>query len=130
MTIMTNIIDFYKQFATNVFKFNQNKVDFKTTRKVFWLNLLCGWLTMFIIVVPSSFIAGYVTGEVIASTLIGGFFGIILSICLISTYTRRLMDAGYSRWWAIIMFIPYISWVAIIILGTLESKENLVSASV
>ena len=42
---------------------------------------------------------------------------------LLATTIRRLRDADLNTWWAILIFVPYISVVAHIVFGVVASKE-------
>lgn len=42
---------------------------------------------------------------------------------LLATTVRRLRDAGLNVWWILLIFVPYISFVAHIVFGVIASKE-------
>jgi uncharacterized membrane protein YhaH (DUF805 family) len=43
---------------------------------------------------------------------------------LLATTVRRLRDAGLNVWWVLVIFIPYVSFVAHIVFGVLATKEE------
>ena len=43
---------------------------------------------------------------------------------LLATTVRRLRDAGLNVWWILLIFVPYISFVAHIVFGAIGSKDG------
>ena len=43
---------------------------------------------------------------------------------LLATTIRRLRDADLNTWWAILIFVPYVSLVAHIVFGVVGSKDG------
>ena len=43
---------------------------------------------------------------------------------LLATTIRRLRDADLNTWWAILIFVPYVSFVAHIVFGVVGSKDG------
>lgn len=54
------------------------------------------------------------------------FYGLLLLIGLLSTLVtiRRLHDAGYSAWWCLAQFVPYIGGVCILMLVCFEGEAE------
>ncbi|MCR4662579.1 MAG: DUF805 domain-containing protein [Endomicrobiaceae bacterium] len=85
--------------------------DFNGTegRKVYWLFVL------------NNFIVSFLLG-LISSTL-SYIFSIVVLLPALGILVRRLHDAGFSGWWALLLLVPGIGWIAIVILACLPSKK-------
>ena len=81
----------------------------KEGRKVFWLFILnC---------IIISFVLGLISG--ILSTI----FSLVVLLPSLGILVRRLHDAGFSGWWALLLLVPAIGLIAVIILACLPSKK-------
>ncbi len=85
-------------------------VDFggKEGRKVYWLWVL------------NCFIVSFIIG-LISSTL-SYIFSLAILIPSLAILVRRLHDAGFSGWWALLLLVPVVGWIAVVILALLPSK--------
>ena len=81
----------------------------KEGRKVFWLFVLN--------VVIIGFIFGLISG--ILSTI----FSLVVLLPSLGILVRRLHDAGFSGWWALLLLVPAIGLIAVIILACLPPKK-------
>ena len=80
----------------------------KENRKVFWLF----WLNCFIV----SFILGLI------SSTISYIFSLVVLLPSLGILVRRLRDAGFSPWLALLLLIPVVGWIAVVILACFPSK--------
>ena len=81
----------------------------KEGRQVFWLFILnC---------IIISFVLGFISG--ILSTI----FSLVVLLPSLGILVRRLHDAGFSGWWALLLLVPAIGFIAVIILACLPSKK-------
>ena len=81
----------------------------KEGRKVFWLFVLnC---------IIISFVLGLISG--ILSTI----FSLVVLLPSLGILVRRLHDAGFSGWWALLLLVPAIGLIAVIILACLPPKK-------
>jgi len=87
-------------------------------RQEYWAVVLITFLILF---VGLAFVEA---GVPVLITLIV-LFGLLASCwALIATTVRRLRDADLNTWWIILIFIPYISFIAHIIFGVIASKSE------
>ena len=80
----------------------------KEGRKVYWLFVL------------NCFIIGFIIG-LISSTL-NYIVSLILLIPSLGILVRRLQDAGFSGWLALLLIVPVVGWIAVVILACFPSK--------
>lgn len=80
----------------------------KEGRKVYWLFVL------------NNFIVSFILG-LISSTL-SYIFSIVVLLPALGILVRRLHDAGFSGWWALLLLVPVVGWIAVVILACLPSK--------
>ena len=80
----------------------------KEGRKVFWLFVL------------NCIIVSFILG-LIWSTL-ATIFSLIVLLPSLGILVRRLHDAGFSGWWALLLLIPFIGVIAVLIMACFPSK--------
>ena len=81
----------------------------KEGRKVFWLFVL------------NVIIIGFVLGLI--SSILSSIFSIAMILPGLGILVRRLHDAGFSGWWALLLLVPVIGLIAVIILACLPGKK-------
>ena len=62
----------------------------------------------------------------------GGLIGALLALAilvsalwvLLATTVRRLRDAGLNTWWTVLIFVPYVAFIAQIVFGVIGSKTD------
>ena len=94
-------------FYTNFWK---NYVNFegKTQRKDFWLTVLV------------NFIISSVLSVIFAP--IAGLFGLACLIPGLAMGVRRLRDGGFSPLLILLLLVPFIGWLALLVLYCMPSK--------
>ena len=80
----------------------------KEGRKVYWLF----FLNCFIV----SFILGFI------SSTISYIFSLVVFLPSLGILVRRLRDAGFSPWLALLVLVPVVGWIALVILACFPSK--------
>jgi len=87
-------------------------------RQEYWAVVL---ITLLIIFVGLTFVEAGASTAITGIVLIG-----LIGSCwaLAATTVRRLRDAGLSVWWIILIFIPYVSFVAHIVFGVIATKPE------
>jgi len=80
----------------------------KENRKVFWLFVL------------NCFIVSAILGLI--SSTISYIFSLVVLLPSLGIIVRRLRDAGFSPWLALLLIIPMFGWVAVVILACFPSK--------
>lgn len=80
----------------------------KETRKVYWLFYLNCIILYFIL--------GLISGTVSA------IVGLILLLPALGILVRRLRDAGFSPWLALLLLVPVVGWIIVAILACFPSK--------
>ena len=80
----------------------------KEKRKVYWLFVL------------NSFIISFIIG-IISSTL-NYIVSLVLFLPSLGILVRRLRDAGFSPWLALLVLVPVVGWIALVILACFPSK--------
>ena len=80
----------------------------KEGRKVYWLFFL------------NSFIIGFII-SIISSTL-NYIVSLVLFLPSLGILVRRLRDAGFSPWLALLVLVPVVGWIALVILACFPSK--------
>lgn len=114
-----NIIESYKTC------FIKKYADFegKASRSEYW----CFWLIYLLILwgLPLiAFLADVRHGFGAAILMLAWAIGSLGLLCpFIAVSLRRLRDAGYSGWWFLIRFIPYIGTIITWVLMSRKSKE-------
>jgi uncharacterized membrane protein YhaH (DUF805 family) len=62
-----------------------------------------------------------------AGEVLGALIGLGISVAALWTIfavtVKRLRDAGLSTWWILTLFVPYVSFVAQIVFGCIESVK-------
>lgn len=80
----------------------------KEGRKVYWLFVL------------NCFIVSFILGLI--SSTISYIFSLVVLLPSLGILVRRLHDAGFSGWFALLLLVPVIGWIAVVILACLPSK--------
>jgi len=85
-------------------------VDFagKEERKKFWLTVLV------------NFIISAVIGAVLPA--VSGIFGLAILIPSLAMGVRRLRDGGFTPWLILLALIPFLGWLALLVLYCMPSK--------
>ena len=85
-------------------------VDFagKEERKKFWLTVLV------------NFIISAVLGAVLPA--VSGIFGLAILIPSLAMGVRRLRDGGFTPWLILLALIPFLGWLALLVLYCMPSK--------
>ena len=104
-------------------------LDFSTraTRKEFWYFIFAVYL----------FTLAFYTITFIVDTLFGGSFqlfrltvgiAVVISLLLMvptwAVGVRRLHDTGHSGWWMFLYFLPYIGFIALLIMFCKKSDDD------
>ena len=60
-----------------------------------------------------------------------GAFVIVLGACWVqlATVARRCRDAGITAWWCLATFVPWVSYVALIVFGCLAPAVTVSSST-
>ena len=85
-------------------------VDFagKEGRKNFWLTVLV------------NFIISAVLGAALPA--VSGIFGLAILIPSLAMGVRRLRDGGFTPWLILLALIPFLGWLALLVLYCMPSK--------
>lgn len=86
-------------------------------RQEYWAVLIISIIT--IIVGLALVEGGSAVAALVALVLLVGTLWILLA-----TTVRRLRDADLNVWWILLIFVPYISFVAHIVFGVIGSKDG------
>ena len=103
-------MDYVNMYFLDIIKKHYFDFSGKEGRKVFWLYAL----NCFIVSVILGFIWGPLTTIFALATLCPSL-GILV---------RRLKDAGLSGWFALLLLVPAIGWIAVLILACLPTKNK------
>mgnify|MGYP002623462843 CR=1 FL=1 len=108
------------------------KISGRATRAEFWWFVLLRWL----ILITLSFVLAFAIGYLKATGTIDRndtpIIILVISFCILYIFfaipyfcvlIRRFHDVGYSGWWLLLLFIPYIS-LAIYVVAILESDGD------
>lgn len=80
----------------------------KENIKVFWLFVL------------NCFIVSFILGLI--SSTVSYIFSLVILLPSLGILVRRLRDAGFSPWLALLLLIPFVGWIAVVILACFPSK--------
>ena len=80
----------------------------KEGRKNFWLTVLV------------NFIISAILGAVLPA--VSGIFGLAISIPSLAMGVRRLRDGGFTPWLILLALIPFLGWLALLVLYCMPSK--------
>ena len=85
-------------------------VDFagKEGRKNFWLTVLV------------NFIISAILGAVLPA--VSGIFGLAILIPSLAMGVRRLRDGGFTPWLILLALVPFLGWLALLVLYCMPSK--------
>ena len=89
------------------------KFDGTATRSEYWAMQLLAGLALFM---------GFVL--MLSEVIILGF-PLFFAACWynLATTVRRIRDSGNNVWWIIVYAVPYISFIAMVVFGILETKK-------
>jgi len=108
-------MSFFKTYFLDIVTKHFFDFSGKEGRKVFWLFVLnC---------VIISFILGILSGILSILSILSTIFSIAIILPSLGILVRRLHDAGFSGWWALLLLVPVLGLIAIIILACLPSKN-------
>jgi uncharacterized membrane protein YhaH (DUF805 family) len=100
----------------------------RTSRKAYWMFTL-----MYLIAFSLSAMAMGVYIAQFPGTDFGAFFSLLglllfamiaLAIPVVAIHVRRFHDLGYSGWWYLLTFIPYIGALIVLVMMCLPSQEG------
>ena len=120
---MEKLIETFKKYS---------KFDTVSKRSEYWGVILISWgiaLGAWLMFAIASGSLIYTLGGV-GSIVSGAFLIAALAISLlllwvgIATTVRRCKDAGINPWFTAAVFIPYIGWIAAVVIGVLETKKS------
>ncbi|MGM9926617.1 MAG: DUF805 domain-containing protein [Bacillus sp. (in: firmicutes)] len=99
----------------------KNYVEFsgRARRKEYWMFALINAIILLCINLTENFVG--VTSSIVIISLV---YNTAVLIPSIAVTVRRLHDAGFSGWVALIILIPVLGWIAIIIFMLLDSAEG------
>ena len=80
----------------------------KEGRKVYWLFCL------------NCFIVSFILGLI--SSTISYIFSLVVLLPSLGILVRRLRDAGFSPWLALLLLVPVVGWIVVVILACFPSK--------
>ncbi len=80
----------------------------KEGRKVYWLFVL------------NCFIVSFILGLI--SSTISYIFSLVILLPSLGILVRRLRDAGFSPWLALLLLVPVVGWIIVVILACFPSK--------
>lgn len=80
----------------------------KEKRKVYWLFVL------------NCFIVSFILGLI--SSTISYIFSLVILLPSLGILVRRLRDAGFSPWLALLLLVPVVGWIVVVILACFPSK--------
>lgn len=126
----------YVEFWTKIGALNA-----KASRKQFWVPFIVHSFILLILLISTHQVGSFIHGHGISLNPIIGYsdtlpsnilFFVIITVTLfvvLATFTslcRRLHDAGFSGWWAVVdlLFIPFWWGLLILIIALLPSKED------
>jgi uncharacterized membrane protein YhaH (DUF805 family) len=89
------------------------------TRSEYWAMILLSFAGMVLMFMMMGMAPAFPLLLLVAFVL-----GIAVLWYNISTTVRRIRDTGNNTWWILSVFIPYVSFVAIIAWGVIESKKE------
>lgn len=80
----------------------------KEGRKVYWLFVL------------NCFIVSFILGLI--SSTVSFIFSLVVLLPSLGILVRRLRDAGFSPWLALLLLVPVVGWIIVAILACFPSK--------
>jgi len=101
MTFTESISTCFSKYAT---------FDGTASRSEYW------WFFLFLV------LAALVLG--LASDVLAAIFNLATIIPSLAAGARRLHDTDRSGWWLLLLLIPFIGWIAVIVLLAQEGKPN------
>lgn len=120
---MDKLIETFKKYS---------KFDALATRSEYWGVILVSWgiaaaaWLSFAIISGSLIYTLGTAGSVLSTAFLMSALAISLLLVWvgIATTVRRCKDAGINPWFTAAVFIPYVGWIAVIVIGVLETKKS------
>ncbi|RSS60834.1 DUF805 domain-containing protein [Streptomyces sp. WAC07061] len=88
----------------------------RARRREYWMFVLCSIPIMVVAIVLDFALGSY--------PVIFYIYNLAVFLPTLGLSVRRLHDTGRSGWWYLISFIPFVGWIAIIVLMALEGHAG------
>jgi len=89
------------------------------TRNEYWAMILLSFAGMFLMFVVMGMASVFPLLLLVAFVL-----GVAVLWYNLATTVRRIRDTGNNTWWILSVFIPYVSFIAIIAWGVIETNKK------
>jgi len=89
------------------------------TRNEYWAMILLSFAGMFLMFVVMGMASVFPLLLLVAFVL-----GVAVLWYNLATTVRRIRDTGNNTWWILSVFIPYVSFIAIIVWGVIETNKK------
>ena len=93
----------------------------RASREEFWYFLLINILVSIAVGFVDRFMGWGNTSD---AGLLGGLYSLFIFLPSLAVVVRRLHDTGRSGWWALIMIIPLLGWVALLVMMAFPGKPD------
>lgn len=104
------------------------KFDGIASRSEYWaVNIIGSVLAMVAITVGAVISSG--ANIALLGLVIILVSSVVLTWALIATGARRCRDAGINPWWVLAQIIPYVGFVVWIVIGVLQTKQEIVNGN-
>ncbi|WP_349370036.1 DUF805 domain-containing protein [Salinarimonas sp.] len=91
----------------------------RARRKEYWSYVLFS----FLIIVGATFVAALLFGEELGN-VVNGLLGLAFLLPGLAALVRRLHDGGYSGWLVLLLLIPFLGFVALLVLAVLPTEPR------
>ncbi|GLX17585.1 MULTISPECIES: DUF805 domain-containing protein [Streptomyces] len=88
----------------------------RARRQEYWMFVLCSIPIMIVAIVLDFLLGSY--------PVIFYIYNLAVFLPTLGLSVRRLHDTGRSGWWYLIGFIPFVGWIAMIVLMALEGDAG------
>ena len=120
----------FKEYFWDVIRNHYVDFDGVATRKQFWLFVLWNFIISAIIIVLAILFYYSTSSDfnyfysILLSLFVIGVYNLLALLPNISIMVRRLHDAGFSGWFLLLNFVPYVGSLIVFIMLVLPSKTH------
>ncbi|MER6316205.1 DUF805 domain-containing protein [Streptomyces sp. NPDC001581] len=88
----------------------------RARRQEFWMFILCN--------LAVSIVVGIIDAVIGANSILSGLYSLAVLLPILGLAVRRLHDTDKSAWWLLLYLIPFLGWIALIVIWALEGNAQ------
>ncbi|MFJ1563725.1 DUF805 domain-containing protein [Streptomyces erythrochromogenes] len=88
----------------------------RARRQEFWMFFLCN--------LAVSIVVGIIDTVIGANSILSGLYSLAVLLPFLGLAVRRLHDTDKSAWWLLLYLIPFLGWIALIVMWALPGNAQ------